>query len=111
METRVEGGRYLLHFIHCHIGWEMCVQRLFELEKAVTPFEVNRCHLPLGMHACIRTSCQQDGVTFPAHLAQSFFQLTLNSACSSLPLTSVEISAIVSDDNLVTYHLAAISTL
>jgi hypothetical protein len=71
------------------------------------PRQLERDHLPEGMHPCICPSSTQKDPFLPAKLPERSFDHTLHGAgslASRLPLESLEMGSIVGENNLVTCH-------
>jgi len=73
------------------------------------PFEVKSHYLPGSVHTAIGAPGCQQCLPLPAQLPQSIFKDTLHGADMSLPLKALELRAVVGEDNLVTFHISAIS--
>ena len=82
----------------------MGVQGILQFFETVTPVEVEGRHLPTGVGASIRASSQINRLSMPAKFPQGFFKFALRRPGTRLSLASKEVSAVVSEDNLVTCH-------
>jgi hypothetical protein len=105
IEARVEFIRRSFDFPNGHIPGQIGIQGILEFFKTMTPVEIEGRHLPTGMSAGIRTSCQVHSLSMPAKFPQGIFKLALRCARTRLALAPKEACAVVSEDNLVTCHM------